>query len=423
MGSRITPDVTRESASELLSRKGVQYRVSRKGGVTWFNMKKCPACGHEGYQCGISESVGAGGRLIHGVKCFHVADNGFGTSTPKYEDFLLALGEITAEDVRRIKTHAPRSQRDGTSPTRSNNPNSGEARAERVRLPNPEFFAALRKRLHENENALGYLSARGLTVETIERFGLGLSKPYEKSSGEVQENALVFPMIGSDGRFYNKYGYYNIPEVTTHPTDRNGWMSGEVRTYYADAADEKRSIFVCEGAKDVWRQWQALGGVESDHDILLVTSTHGSAFPREWKEQGFWERWQTVYFGHDNDDAGDRMASDLVKLIGREARRVSVPKRYGKDWTDFWQAGASLQEFEELLSTSPVVSQKLEPADADGGVGRFSYSPVDINGAFHNGYLYHTVQTLRREQEVFNLCGSNSPQLAALRCVGEPVHP
>ncbi len=31
--------------------------------------------------------------------------------------------------------------------------------------------------------------------------------------------------------------------------------------------------------------------------------------------------------------------------------------------------------------------------------------------------------TYRAKTVGFNLCGSNSPQLAALRCVGEPVHP
>jgi hypothetical protein len=234
-----------------------------------------------------------------------------------------------------------------------------------------------------------------LGPETIDHFGLGLSAPYasRKATGE-QADALVYPIRARDGRFYNRYGYYNVPGVTKNPVDKNGWMSGEVRTYYATAAEGCKSLFVCEGAKDVWRHWQALQGTPPGEALLLITSTHGSAFPVEWRDLTFWAKWDAVYFGHDNDEAGGHIARKLGELIGREA------KRYGKDWTDFWQRGGDLAEFSRLLEESPVVSQEISTEEAGPGYGRFAYRPVNINGAYHNGHLYYAVRTLNRGVDV-----------------------
>lgn len=390
----------REPVAPLLDRLGIKHRESRKGMTTWHNMARCPLCGHEGYQCAVSESPGASGNLVHGVKCWHAADNGFGTDTPGYEDFLFAVGALTAEGYSRIKARPPRRE----SPTVAPGFTTGHTLSlsgETLRPLNPDFHAKLRRRLRENGAALRYLESRGLLPETLDHFGLGLSAPYEsRKSGEEQSDALVYPVRGRDGRFYNKYGYYNVPGVTKNPVDQNGWMSGEVRTYYATSAEGRMSIFVCEGAKDVWRTWQALRGVNVGEELLLVTSTHGSAFPAEWKDPSFWAPWEAVYFGQDSDEAGDFVAQKLAEFIGREARRVSVPARYGKDWTDFWQHEGDLEAFCRLLDEAPAVSQEIGAEVAAAGYGRFAYRPVNINGAYHNGHLYYAVRTLNRGVDV-----------------------
>jgi hypothetical protein len=393
-----------EPASAILSRNSIRFRVKRDGLVTWYNMGRCPLCRHENYQCGISESVQPDGKLIHGVKCWHVADNGHGTDTPEYEDFLFTIGELSADEYSRIKSYTPRpvARTSVSAPPRGVSNLLVTKIEEQLRLLNPDFHGKLRKRLRDNTEALRYLTDRGLEVPTIERFGLGLSTPYTSKKTELEQaDALVYPIRGRDGKLYNKYGYYNIPGITKNPTDQNGWMSGEVRTYYADAVGEQKMIFVCEGAKDVWRHWQALQGSQLASEILLITSTHGSAFPDEWKTPSFWAKWETIFFGQDNDEAGDLIASKLAELIGREARRVVVPKWYGKDWTDFWQAGGNINEFRQLLDEAPAVSLQVHPEDEEiGGYGRFAYKPININGAYHNGHLYYTVQTLNRGVDV-----------------------
>jgi len=403
-------EVLYEPAPTLLSRHGIRYRVKRAGGVTWFNMSKCPLCGHENYQCGVSESIGANGRLRHAVKCFHISDNGTGTDTPEYEDFLFRLGELDADSYNRLRnisqrgrvsrhTSASLQAKDRGAP-----PFPSAQSAPAQRSLNLEFLAVLRKRLRENPEAMSYLTSRGLNDEALDHFRLGLSTPYtRRKTDEEQSDALVYPMRGPDGVFYNKYGYYNIPNVTKNPVDKNGWMKGEVRTYYSDGIGEGRvGVFICEGAKDVWRHWQALAGTIYGNELLLITSTHGTGIPDEWKSHDFWERWDNVYLGQDNDEAGDFVAAKLAGMCGRDVRRVLVPKSYGKDWTDFWQQGGTIEEFGEILRNAPVVSQTInydEPTDG-AAPGRFAYAPIDINGAFHNGHLYYTAQTLQRELEM-----------------------
>src|SRR4051812_20770549 len=106
-----------------------------------------------------------------------------------------------------------------------------------MRPLNPEFNARLRKLLRENKRAVQYISGRGLTPESVEYFKLGLSAPYfgKKSKGECSD-ALAYPLRGFDNKFYNKYGYYQIPGVTRNPVEGDGWTSGEARTYYGCSA-------------------------------------------------------------------------------------------------------------------------------------------------------------------------------------------
>jgi hypothetical protein len=167
--------------------------------------------------------------------------------------------------------------------------------ADSGRKLNLEYNARLRKRLRENKRAIQYLTDRGLTLETIEHFGLGLSTPYRgRKSGREHADALMYPLQGPDGRFYTKYGYYNIPDVTLNPLDGNGWISGEARTYYGGKVAGTTIAFVCQRPLDLWRHYQALEATETGGDIVLISSTHETVFPAEWKEVRFWAGWDAV---------------------------------------------------------------------------------------------------------------------------------
>jgi hypothetical protein len=138
-------------------------------------------------------------------------------------------------------------------------------------------------------------------------------------------------------------------------------------------------------------------------DLLLICSTHESNMPDEWREQHNWTNWETIFIGYDNDEAGEMLADTLAQVLGRDARRALVPACYGKDWTDFWQGGAEVSEFTRLLRDAPICSLKVRSEPDEGrGYGRFAYKPVNINGAFHNGHLYYTVQLLNRTGDVIS---------------------
>jgi len=266
------------------------------------------------------------------------------------------------------------------------------------RALNHEFNARLRKRLRDNKRAIQYLTNRGLTLETIEHFGLGLSTPYcGKKSGREHADALIYPLRNREGKFYNKYGYYNLPDVTLNPLAGGGWISGEALTYYGGSAAGKILAFVCQRPIDLWRHWQALEATDVGRDTILICSTHETAFPREWNDRRYWAGWETIFLGFDCDPVGELLSARLAELIGRDVRRALVPASYGKNWTEFWQGGADTTEFTRLLRDATFFSLKVQSDSEDEpGYGRFPYQPVNINGAFHNGHLYYTVQILNR---------------------------
>jgi hypothetical protein len=267
-----------------------------------------------------------------------------------------------------------------------------------MRRLNLEFNARLKKLLRDNKRAIQYLTGRGITAEAVEHFALGLSTPYFSKKLQLEHaNALAYPLRGPDGQFYNKYAFYNIPDVTKNPASIESWTSGEACTYYGSPVAGKKLVFLCQEAMDLWRHWLALEGTALGSELLLICSIREDVLPEEWKEPAFWAEWETVFLGYDNNEAGDNLAARLLELVGRGARRVRVPARYGKNWTSFWQGGADVTEFTKLLRDAPVCSLSLGgDSEVMQGYGRFAYQPVNINGAFHNGHLYYAVQILNR---------------------------
>lgn len=265
----------------------------------------------------------------------------------------------------------------------------------------PENLSRLESNLRRNKAALQYLFDRGLTEDTIRRFHLGLKEPYRrKSDGKTVTGALCYPIISQMGEALSRYGCYNIPGVTENPVDKNGWGRGSPTTYYSGPVIGKSLLFVAEGCKDLWILDQHLTGTPLGKKTIIISSSHGSGIPEEWKETSFWSSWSGVYFGHDNDDAGEQMARLLVRFCGREARRSRVPESMGKDWTDFFKSGGSIEQFAELLETAPAVSAPApEGEGATSSLGEFAANPVNINGAFVNGHLYYPFTVERRELE------------------------
>ena len=262
------------------------------------------------------------------------------------------------------------------------------------------YLANMRNRLKKNQPAMDYLQGekRGLKPETINFFGLGLSDPYKNREGVNVENYLTAPLRRQDGVFIGSVSRITIPGVTQNG-NKKGYGDFSPLAYYATKKENQPFLFICEGPKDVWRHWQALTEAGIIDQFLLITSTHGSGIPEVWKSKEYWAEWQKVFIGTDNDEAGNKYAIRLVGYMGREAYRVSVPLNLGKDWTEFWQNGASIDEFNALLKEAPVASGTALPSNGmevydplNPREGNYHLETIDINFAFANNHLYYTTE-------------------------------
>lgn len=397
-------DLIRAPAEDVFKPYGIKLKKNNK----WLNLSWCPWCNHgkehgDNYQCGITEAQGERG-LIHSVSCMHPHHSPTGEANPHYADFLAALGAITQAEADQVKgSGAARAGLRVATVAKQ-----VQAAGELGRM-NEENNAKSRRRLRDNAAAVAYLmETRGYSEKTIERFKLGLSEPYKKDGATVHANALAAPLLGVDGCFYKKYVNYAIPGVTedNRPKKQKAWSPGEARAYYNGDARTKRWLFVCDGLKDLWALHQLLEGSELLEHLALVSSTNGGGgIPAEWKEPAYWERFEHVFAGHDNDKAdaltgkraGDEHAKAIARVAERDVRRVA-PNGV-KDWNDWMLAGHTAEEFKRLLEEAEVINiiEKVEDDDGE-SLGRFAADPVSIVGEYHNGYLYEAVRTLVRER-------------------------
>ena len=256
--------------------------------------------------------------------------------------------------------------------------------------------------LKEHPAALAYLEGRGLAAATVTHFHLGLYS-YPGQAGEVRD-ALSYPLLDAQGVPRKRWLRSRIPGVTQGVDEkRKDWAGGQPTTYWVTPAEGRTRLLVCEGAKDGWWLWQSLQGSPLAAELCVITSTHGSVVPEEWKDPRFWQPWDAVYLAQDADAAGDAMALRVKRLTSRDVRRVRVPEGYGKDWTDFFQQGQTLEGLVELCQQAPIMSESLESVPAPGEVpprpGLYAATPVDVSGAFVGGHLYVPFRVLERSVE------------------------
>ncbi len=177
-----------------------------------------------------------------------------------------------------------------------------------------------------------YLHSRGLTVQTIEKFGLKLVK-------HLNLDAIEIPL--STGKRYRmlqgntKYLYETGTKVCLLKT-----------------IDKASSVVITEGEFDAFMVYQETG-------MAAWTSTSGvKSFEASWKQD--FEGVGKIYIAFDNDEAGRSSIEDVASKLGIErCYRLEVPRNYGKDWTDFFLNGGTKSEFEELLKSATPLKQNL----------------------------------------------------------------
>jgi hypothetical protein len=262
-----------------------------------------------------------------------------------------------------------------------------------------ENLARLESNLQRNTEALHYLRSHGISDRTIEKFRLGIKEPYRrKADGLSVANLLCYPLLSTTGDPLGRYGYCNIPGITKNFEGAQYSSPGRARTYHHGDVVGKVKLFVAGNCQDLWVIDQHLSLCEHGGKILVVTSTHGDALPDEWMIPAFWASWGDIYLGLTNDGIAERLIDKINRRCGREARRVRIPQEMGRTWADFFLAGGNAERFEKLLDDAelipgpqPLATENMEQP------GEFAANPININGAFANGYLYYPFTVERRE--------------------------
>jgi len=345
--------------------------------------------GGEGKSCQIKISGQYAGRFIDfNPACSHekgsLIDAVMAVQGSDFIGAITWLGELLDA--------SPRLQSVGTPVKRS----EGSTRSQETALINPESHHRMQRALERAPEAVAYLHGRGLTFKTMQRFGLGIAQAYPPRAPAEEQvtGAISSPVIDRHGRFLSRVPKTTVPGYTTNPRDEKGWSTGSPLTYWNGRARGKTVLFVAEGMKDVWRLSQELEGASLDSRMAIITSTHGSGIPEEWRDNDFWKEWDAVYLGHDNDAAGERMAQRIREHAFRDIRRLEVPRAKGKDWTDFFQGEGTLAEFEEMVENAPSLGLRLpepspnRPLEEDDD-GTYEIERININGAFVGGYMYY----------------------------------
>lgn len=285
---------------------------------------------------------------------------------------------------------------------------------------NPDSHQRMQRALERCPEAIAYLQGRGLTSKTIARFGLGIAQAYPPRAPVEEQvtGAIASPVIDRGGHFLSRTPKTTVPGFTTNPRDDKGWSTGSPLTYWNGSARGKTVLFVAEGMKDLWRLSQEIEGTSLDSRMAIISSTHGSGIPEEWRDSDFWKPWDAVYLGHDNDAAGERMTQRIREYAFRDIRRLEVPRSEGKDWTDFFQNGGTLAQFEEMIDKAPSLGLRLpepspnRPLEEDDD-GTYEIERININGAFVGGHMYYPFrvrETRTESQWVTELDGTRHKQ-------------
>ena len=354
-----------------LTRRGSSYF-----GLCPFHNEKSPSFsvspGKQMYYC---FGCGAGGNVFNFVM--------------EYENY--TFGEALKHLADRAGVQLPKIEYSGEAKKKA------ERRAallEINKLAAGYFYYQLRR--ESGRQAHEYLTGRGLSEETIRKFGLGYSDKYSddlykylksknysdellRDSGlfNVDErrgmydkfwNRVIFPImdvnnrvIGFGGRVMGdgKPKYLNSPETTIFDKSRNLYGLNVART------TRKNYLILCEGYMDVISMHQA-GFTNAVASLgTALTSGHASLLKRYTQE---------VLLLYDSDDAGVRAALRAIPILreaGVSSRVVNLKPH--KDPDEFIKA-LGAEEYQKRIDAAEnsfmfeirILEQKYDMKDPEG---------------------------------------------------------
>ncbi len=229
--------------------------------------------------------------------------------------------------------------------------------------------------LPENKHALDYIMSRGITPQTIKRFGIGyadaswdsltgylMSKGFDKNeikdaflagisqkSGRAFDyfrNRIIFPIFDLSGRVIafggriigdEKPKYLNSSDTPVFKKSRNLYALNHAKN------NTDSSLILCEGYMDVVALQQA--------GFINAVATLGTALTSE--QTRIISRYASqVYLCYDSDEAGQRATKRAIDMLGEVGVKVKVVVVEGAKDPDEYIKKFGKASFEKLLTGS-----------------------------------------------------------------------
>ncbi|MEW8488595.1 MAG: hypothetical protein AB2657_02780 [Candidatus Thiodiazotropha endolucinida] len=378
--------------TDIFDRQNIAYEYSMQESASIFHLVTCPVCGngssdHPNQDCQLIESPAYDGSLKHDYRCFHSEANGDALLSDEFFDSI-------GIDPTRLQPAASDSSRQKKAKKNTDN-------VVRItpRSSHGEHTARLHSRLLKNPAALSWLNReKGIDPETLQYFGAGLSEPYKaKNSGKKVQDALTFPVMGTDGQLGSYRTYIDIPEVTQNPR-ADFWSAHEAETYYSRQHKGRPDVLVFENVLDLWAAYQFLSYYGHEQDYLLITSSIPDSFPIGW-QPGFFRKFRNVYVCPAHPES--KFSSRLTTIVGTETKLVSFTNNLN-GWSHFFHSLDGVEPFLILIDDSlPINLAETEGTQDSKAIDTIKnyvpYDPIDCNGAFHNGFLYYPARFVEKD--------------------------
>jgi len=227
----------------------------------------------------------------------------------------------------------------------------------------------------KNDDALKYITSRGITLQTIKRFGIGyadtswdsltgylMSKGYEKEeiknnflagissktgrAFDYFRNRIMFPIFDLSGRVIAFGGRIIGDEKPKYLNSSDTYVFKKSRNLYAlnhAKNNTDSSLILCEGYMDVVALQQA--------GFINAVATLGTALTSE--QTRIISRYaSTVYLCYDSDEAGQRATKRAIDMLSDVGVKVQVVKIEGAKDPDEYIKKYGKTSFEKLLKGS-----------------------------------------------------------------------
>jgi len=209
------------------------------------------------------------------------------------------------------------------------------------------------QRLLNNESALKYITlTRGLSIETVETFKLGLT--IEKNGNHW----LTIP-------HYEKGKLINIKSRSLPPAEKTFRREKDCRSILFNSdclSTYKGNVYLCEGEIDALTLW------DREEKNVVATTTGAGSFDPEWIDQ--LKDIRKIIMVYDPDEPGQKGALEVARRLGYD-RCFNVVLPGGQDLNEYFMAGNTIADFISYVSENARQFDVAGVMSFDDGLKKF----------------------------------------------------